>query len=238
MRNIFVAFILVFVGNLIFAEQNYNVYNFDNYQYTSLPVNEKILFIMDYSNSMNEFIGTARKVDEMTQTMEMVLGRVNPATELGLRVYGYRMGFTSWDSCKASRLAVEVGNDNSFAIIETLKNTKARGMTPITYSLKMAVNEDLAEVEGKKRIILLSDGGENCDESPCAYATRELAKRRDIMIDVIAFNIDNDEDLNQLKCVALVTSGKFYTANTKGELVKVLDKSVEAKKEVEAEIMY
>lgn len=235
MRSLIMILCIFFIGNLIFAEQNYNVYEYG--KYSPAPNMKKILFIMDYSNSMNEVLGSIRKIDAMTQTMEELLKKINPNTEMGLRIYGYRIGFTPWDCCKASRLAVPIERDNNYAISETLKNTKARGMTPITYSLKMAIQNDLNGIEGQKHIILLSDGGENCDESPCKYATKELAKRKDLKIDVIAFNVNNSEDLDQLKCVALVTSGKFYTANTKGELINALNKSIEAKKEVEAQIL-
>jgi hypothetical protein len=41
-----------------------------------------------------------------------------------------------------------------------------------------------------------------------------------------------------LQCTSLVTSGKFYTANTAAELVDSLSKSLNTKKSVEAKIMY
>ena len=34
--------------------------------------------------------------------------------------------------------------------------------------------------DGIKHIILLTDGGENCDESPCDYAIELMKQRRDI----------------------------------------------------------
>ena len=115
--------------------------------------------------------------------------------------------------------------------------THPRGMTPITYSLKQAVKYDFMGFRGKKHIILLTDGGENCDESPCKYVMELIKIRKDVVIDVIAFNIDDADDLAQLECTALVTSGKFYSANTAAELVKSLNNSINAHKEVEAKII-
>ena len=67
----------------------------------------------------------------------------------------------------------------------------------------------------------------------------ELIKvRKDISIDVIAFNVKDKDDLEQLECTALVTSGKFYTADTAAELVDSLTQSISGKKEVEAKIIY
>ena len=67
----------------------------------------------------------------------------------------------------------------------------------------------------------------------------ELVKyRKDIKIDVIAFNIDNDDDLDQLECVASVTKGKLYNADTKAKLIKSLNHAFRVKKEVDAKILY
>ena len=96
---------------------------------------------------------------------------------------------------------------------------------------------DFGDFAGKKRIILLSDGGENCDESPCDYAMELIKTRDDISIDVIAFNITDPEANNQLKCAALATYGKFYTANTAAQLMNSLSKSLNVQTEVEGKII-
>lgn len=220
------------VSNAIFANDNYKVYDYGNYSKINTNQNEKILFIMDYSNSMNEFLGNARKLELMQSTVSDIVRSVNPDTEIGLRVYGHRLGFSPYECCRASKLVVPIYSNNAVNISDAVFKTKARGMTPITYSLKKAVEKDFADFSGKKHIILLSDGGENCDESPCDYVMKNLAKRKDFKIDVIAFNINNRDDINQLKCVSAVTSGKFYTANTKGELVNALNNTLHVEKDV------
>ena len=66
----------------------------------------------------------------------------------------------------------------------------------------------------------------------------ELVKiRKDVMIDVIAFNVTEADDLAQLECTSLVTGGKFYSANTAAELSKSLNNSINAQKQVEAKII-
>ena len=71
-----------------------------------------------------------------------------------------------------------------------------------------------------------------------SLAVIELMKYRDdIRIDVIALAIGDHAANNQLKCVSLVTSGKFYTANTAAELLNSLNNSVSSKKEVDAKII-
>lgn len=231
---------LLFFSFLIFTAPvfagNYGVYSPDNYSYSEKE-SERILFIMDFSNSMSEYLDGQRKVNLMIETMKSILPRINPDTIAGLRVYGHKSGFTAMDACKASSLLVPLGTSNTYSIAENLSRTKPRGMTPITYSLKQAVKYDFLGFSGKKRIILLTDGGENCDESPCTYAMELVKTRKDINIDVIAFNIDNEDDLEQLECAALVTSGKFYTANTAAELARSISNSINAKKDVDAKII-
>jgi Ca-activated chloride channel family protein len=107
-------------------------------------------------------------------------------------------------------------------------------MTPITYSLKQAVKKDFANFDGAKHIILLTDGGENCEESPCDYAISLVKTRRDINIDVIAFNVHDSDDLAQLKCTADVTGGKFIEADTNAQLVQSMEDLILPHKQVEA----
>ncbi len=197
---------------------------------------EKILFILDFSNSMSEYLKGESKVDMMLNTMREIIPKISQDTAIGLRVYGHKMGFTAFDACRATSLLSPIAKSNAGGILYALNEVKPTGMTPITYSLKQAVKNDFLGFSGKKHIILLTDGGENCDESPCTYAMELIKVRKDIKIDVIAFNIDDEDDLAQLECASLVTSGKFYTANTAVELANSLNNSLNIKKDVEAKI--
>ena len=220
------------------AESGYGLYRPENYNYEKYGnTDEKILFIMDFSNSMTDYLNGQRKLDLMLETMAQILPHIGRDVSIGLRIYGHKMGFTAFEACRASTLAVPIAPANAFNVQRSLNDAKPRGMTPITYSLKQAVKYDFLGVSGKKRIILLTDGGENCDESPCTYVMELIKVRKDISIDVIAFNVKDRDDLEQLECTALVTSGKFYTADTAAELVDRMTQSISGKKEVEAKIL-
>lgn len=233
--KIFILILAILISLPVFAE-NYGVYSPQNYSYKSSP-EEMTLFILDFSNSMSEYLDGESKVDLMLDTMRNLIPSINPNSLVGLRVYGHRMGFTPFEACRASSLLVPISRNSGLGIRQSLAKTHPRGMTPITYSLKQAIKNDFMGFKGKKHIILLTDGGENCDESPCKYVMELVKVRKDVFIDVIAFNIDNDEDLAQLECTALVTSGKFYTANTAAELARSLTNSLNVQKEVEAKIL-
>lgn len=234
-KIVFTILGLLLINNTGFSE-NYNVYQPQNYSLKNEP-EEKILFILDFSNSMSEYLENTPKYILMINTMKKLLSTLPPQTEVGLRVYGHRNGFTMKDACRASKNINSICANNCQNIANSLDNLAPSGMTPITYSLKQAVKYDFLGFRGKKHIILLTDGGENCDESPCTYAMELIKTRRDIIIDVIAFNISDEDDLAQLECASLVTSGKFYTANTACELANSLAQSLNSRKEVEAQII-
>ena len=216
----------------------YGLYSPQDYGNNFQPeLGEKILFILDLSNSMNERLENSSKYNLMVETIKKILPKINPNTSVGLRVYGHRMGFTPMEACRASTLISPIGPNNSQNIENSLMKKRPRGMTPITYSLKQAIKYDFMGYSGQKHIILMTDGGENCDESPCKYVMNLIKVRRDVKIDVIAFNIDDRDDLEQLKCTALVTSGKFYNAQTSAELLNGFNNSLEGVKSVEAQIV-
>lgn len=237
MKKILLVIVLFIFAAAVWAE-SYNVYKPNQFNQTRFDTpDEKILFILDFSQSMTEEIDGKQKVDLMLDTMAQILPYVNKKAWVGLRVYGHKMGFTQYDACKASSLLVPITPASAMQIQTKLAKTNPRGMTPITYSLKKAVDSDFIGFNGQKHIILLTDGGENCDESPCTWAMELIKTRKDVKIDVIAFNISDEDDLDQLQCTALVTTGKFHTANTSAELVKSLQKSLNIHKQVEAKII-
>lgn len=227
--------ILLILINLPVIANNYNIYR--GGATPNIDENEKVLFILDFSNSMSEYLDGRRKVDLMIETMRKILTEISPNISVGLRVYGHRTGFTPFEACRASSLISPISKENGFNIQNRLSEIKPRGMTPITYSLKQAVKNDFLGFTGKKHIILLTDGGENCDESPCKYVMELVQIRKDVTIDVIAFNIDDEDDLAQLECTSMVTSGKFYNAQTAAELARSLNNSISGLKEVEAKIL-
>ncbi len=242
-KFLLILFVMVFAACATFCEPNYNykIYsmNPDNKNQISpkeFSSSSMVLFIVDFSNSMNEKMGDRSKLRVALDTLTSILPQIPSNVQTGLRIYGHRGGFTYMDGCMASKLAVPLRTNNSQAILNSLYQTSAVGWTPITYSLKQAVNSDFAGVGGKKHIILLTDGGENCDESPCTYAIELMKTRNDISIDVIAFDIFDEEARNQLRCTALTTSGKFYSANSPEELRHSLFESLNIDKDVRGTI--
>ena len=224
-----ILLLLIFSIIPVFA---YEIFNPNDFEYKENG--DKLLFVLDYSNSMGEYLEHKTKANQVKEMMSQILPQISDTTKIGLRVYGHTCNLIAYNACRSSELIVPLDFSNKTNIISEISHLRPRGMTPITYSLKQAVNKDLSGYSGIKHIILLTDGGENCDESPCDYAIGLVKTRKDIKIDVIAFNVHDEDDLAQLQCTANVTGGKFTEANTKAELFRTMEDLVLPHKNVEA----
>lgn len=221
------------------AETNFNIYNTPQ-DYSPKEVNqrENILIILDCSYSMDDKVRGKRKIDIARDVINDVLGQLPKNINMGFRVYGQSDGgLFGIDGCKATELVVPIGNKTQNAISAQLKNLDAVGWTPICYSLDQAIENDFTGMQGRKRIILVSDGMDTCGGSPCDFAVNLMKRRSDVTIDVIGFDISSEPTaISQLKCTALATHGKFYSANNAAEFTENLKNSLNIQKEVEGKI--
>ena len=227
MKRIIILFTIICLPILA-----YDVYMPSEYSYKQNGNN--LLFVVDFSNSMGEFLHHKTKVNLVKEMLRKILPQIDPETKTGIRVYGHTCNIFAYNACRSSELIVPLNKNNSQKINSAISKLRPKGMTPITYSLKQSVKKDFSKENGMKHIILLTDGGENCDESPCDYAIELMKERRDIKIDVIAFNVYDADDLAQLKCVADVTTGRFVDAKTNAQLVNSMEEMILPHKQVEA----
>ena len=231
-------FICLFFQSGSNAESGYKIYSPSELKHAGMGnTDEKILFIVDFSNSMNEYLNGEKKINTAINVLTSIISKLDPKICVGLRVYGHKNGFNQILGCTASDLISPIISNNHANICSALEKVHAAGWTPITYSLKKAVSHDFSGISGQKRIILLTDGGENCDESPCEFAVKLISERDDIKIDVIAFAINDAEADKQLKCTALATYGKFYKAENAQALLHSLEKSLNITKDVQGIII-
>ena len=231
-------FLLIFCNYRVFADGGYSVYSPREFSPSKINTNEeKIIFLVDFSNSMNEYLGERRKIEVALKALYEILPKIPKNAQIGLRIYGHRSGITPVDACMASKLAVPIDRNNFKKIYNALERIAPIGMTPITYSIKQSLKNDFGVWQGKKRIIILTDGGETCDESPCSYSMKVVKERDDVQIDVIAFSVNDVNAMDQLKCTALVTNGKFYNADTYANLVNSLNDTFKTEKSVEGVII-
>ncbi|MEB3207057.1 MAG: VWA domain-containing protein [Vampirovibrionales bacterium] len=191
-----------------------------------------VLIILDASSSMSVKTPRPRDVSNgtlgatetrMTAAKRAVLDLVRgfpPETPVGLRVYGN--GLNPLNPCRASQLLVPIAWYNRAQISAALVGIQANGATPITHTLRQAVNQELSDISGPKSIILVSDGQETCDDDPCDVARLLARSGIDLKIDVIGFGVHDAATEQQLKCISAVTLGNYMKADTYGDLTRQL----------------
>lgn len=170
---------------------------------------EAVQLLLDYSGSMGRWIGVAK------ETLEAILPRVSQNSAVSLRVFGDRAvnGVYYESSCQATRQVARLSKNNQSDILNGLSNSKIGGVTPIELGLRETVEKDFKNVRvydrnrtyKNKKIILVTDGGENCGGDPCEYIRQLMKTRKDIQIDVVQLGNDN-----RLACLAEATGGTFH----------------------------
>ena len=239
------------------VNQNYyNNFTAQNYintnQVNSLPVSI-IEIVMDYSGSMSNWIGVAKR------SMASIVAQIPPTTNVGFRVFGYDLdgnnpafsntvqqvkkivkkkngkfsvvteagtiGSTT-GVCAATRQVTSVSAANSAALLAGMNSVNIGGATPMVYALDRTVYQDFAgfDMVTPKKIVLITDGGENCGGDPCAFARQLMQKRSDIHIDVVLVSSNS----RHLTCLSSTTGGHFYNINNLSDFSTVMTQSMQS----------
>ena len=207
------------------GKYSYNEYNSNNnYNIDVFNENKEVLFIVDFSNSMNQKMGFSPKAYLAIDALRAILNDSGQKKKIGLRIFGVtdkpiiqRSGNGySWikeNLCTASSLVMPIARYNAENISDKLSQLNPQGVTPIGYSLRQAVQNDFSPSATLKHIILITDGGENCGDDPCLFIRRLMQLRDDFKIDVIGITVDINA-YSQLKCIALAGKGEYYNVRT------------------------
>ena len=119
---------------------------------TCNTADRSILLILDASGSMNARLPNGEtRIAVAQRAIKGVASFIPAQTPLSLRMYGAQSA-ASQKNCQDTHLAVRFGpaSTNGGAITTTVDGAKARGYTPIAYSLGQAANDFPADA--KERI--------------------------------------------------------------------------------------
>ena len=180
--------------------------------------------LIDGSGSMNGLLGSETKVELLRVLLNDLTSQwstiKDPPIQWTLRTFGSEHPIEKND-CTDTKLLVPLDAMNPDTVREAILEWKAQGVSPLAKALMEAGN-DLAKAEKSDRVILLvADGGDACNEDPCAVAQKLYESPNSIITHVIAFDSD---DLT-LKCIAEKGHGEFVLARTGQELATQLDQT-------------
>ena len=185
--------------------------------HASAQERDSLYIIYDSSNSMwGELSDGSRKYEAGRSALANFLASRIPGRDLAFRAYGHnRRG-----DCRDSSLVVPFTSwtGASGAINDFANRIKPRGKTPINYSLREAL-KDFGERKGD--ILLISDGIESCDADPCALMQQWQNRGINLKVHVVGFGL-KDYESQALACIASISGGSYFDANSAGGLVEAL----------------
>ncbi len=181
----------------------------------SAVASKETLIILDQSASMYEPLKYGMKFKYAKQAVNKILENLDDNEFIGLRTIGInpekmRLNriVTTDTLCHATERLNDINPHNRANIRANLPNIVPSGMSPIQYVLQTALQNDFHASTDIKRIILVTDGYENCNGDPCSFIKKQMLKRNDLIIDIVAIGVDSI-DAALLQCLTDSTHGRF-----------------------------
>ena len=207
--------------------------------------------VMDFSGSMNNWIGVAKRsmsaiiaqIPSTTKVGFRVFGHDNygnnPNKNSTLRQVKkivkkngkYQvvtetscLGATS-GACSATAQVAPIATANANSLITGMNSVQLGGATPLVYALDRTVYQDFVPfgTYTPKKIVLITDGGENCGGDPCAFAKQLMSKRSDVHIDVVLVSSSS----KALTCLSSITGGHFYKVDNLSDFTMTMTQSMQ-----------
>lgn len=177
-----------------------------------------VLFIFDASGSMKVKLENGQtRMSVAKQAMADSLRSMPADVQLGLLLYGHRRA----KDCKDIELVSPIGADDAATIASTVESLTAKGETPIAASLKQAARSFAALKGQNNRVILVTDGIEECQGDPCAAAQDLKDSGLDLKVDIVGFTL-NAQQRKTIECVSKTTGGQYYDAQDVKSLTSAL----------------
>jgi Ca-activated chloride channel family protein len=179
----------------------------------------RALIVLDASKSMNEDAGNGgTRLDAAKQAFDQLVRRLPDGAPIGLRVYGSKVAEVSKEqACRDTELTIPVGPLDKAAMTGKVHALQGKGRTPIGASL-LAAPDDLGSSSGRRSVVLVSDGGDNCAPPDPCKAAEEVAKRGvDLSISVVGLQV-NERVRKQLECIARAGGGSYVDVQDAGKL--------------------
>ena len=214
MAKITVGFLALAMFSAVFAATG------DELESTNIQI------ILDASHSMMETVPGGTKIEVARQAVQQLLDLLPSSYIVGLRVYGHRIDQGEAEgSCQDTELLWPMRpltQENRAGISQRLNLVQPKGLTPIAFSLNQAIN-DFIRLEGKKIVVLISDGEETCGGDPLEMADYIVGLGIGLRVYVIGFDVSSQ---GQLEKIALRTGGAYYDARNAIELAQALKRAV------------
>jgi hypothetical protein len=201
-----------------------------NVQRESQPVN--VLILLDTSMTMKQGMDGSYpstmevKIDVAKRVLQETSAAIPAQVKLGLRVFGGGVSHVEDIDCHQSALLVPVETGNRKSLVNVAMGLKPAGLTPLAFALSQ-VPDDFQDLQGIRRVVLITDGMDTCKGDPCAEIKRLSRLGYKMKVDIVGMGLKHDQTAKDLfNCIAQSSGGKYYDADTAAELAKGLKESL------------
>lgn len=186
---------------------------------SSLGPNDAVGVIFDASGSMLQRIDGVRRVEIARETLAGLVTETIPAgTGFALRVFGHREA----GACRTDR-EIPLGPLDPAAASAAINAINALNLarTPLARSIELT-GGDLANVAGRRVLIVLTDGEETCGGDPAAAIEGLRASGWDIIVNIVGFAIDDAALEAEFAAWAELGGGSYFSAADRASLTEAL----------------
>lgn len=177
----------------------------------------KVVILLDSSGSMGQLMDKSKSKMFYAKKLfgTYLADQWREKANVGLLVYGGRRK----KDCEDFYMAVPMGEKSLPKIDNAVKALSPTGMTPISKSLEMAIDQ-LKNYPGPKRVMIFTDGEETCGGDSCKILEKAIQEKIfDLEMFVTGIGMkENSKDLDKLRCL-----GKVFGAPDPDSLNKALN---------------
>ncbi|MGW7006475.1 VWA domain-containing protein [Streptomyces sp. NPDC054933] len=187
----------------------------------------KVELVLDDSGSMRTAdIDGRSRISVAQQSFDEVVDALPAETQLGIRVLGSTYpGNDKAVGCKDTQQISPVGPVDKTEAKTAIATLRPTGWTPIGLALRAAA-KDLGTGETTRRIVLITDGEDDCaPPDPCDVARELAAQGTHLVVDTLGLTLD-DKVRRQLTCIASATGGTYTAVQSQNQLTGRLDQLV------------
>jgi Ca-activated chloride channel family protein len=172
---------------------------------------QETLIVLDLSNSMLGQVDGRTKIATARTVMEALAAAVPPRTRMGLMAFGHRRP----GDCDDIEVLVSPGPVSARVFARLANPLVPRGRTAIANALQEAARS-------VPRVLLITDGGENCTPDPCAEVRALKASRPGFVADIFGLDVVDPRDAAELRCMAEATGGRYFSTPSMADLAAAL----------------
>jgi Ca-activated chloride channel homolog len=195
------------------------------------PCKDDAMIVFDASGSMagnvDQGIATIRpRIDEVRAALSKVLPSATQFRRVGLITFGPG----PYNQCNV-QLNFAPMPDAADRIMSAVNALTPAGKTPLTSAVEQAA--EVLDYRNKPGVVVVvTDGEETCDRSPCELGEQLHAAALQLTVHVIGYRVENyswtgEQSIDEAKCLAERNNGLYITAKSEEDLVGAFEKTLD-----------